>query len=190
VTFENLSAGSGAAVKVGAVVVPERAAYVIEGRGGSPSLRIEFEMRDGTPACVSVAVVAATDGRRVENGDLATLPPLNRLAVEVFSELAGGTMSASDAASLPPLDAEHLGERIHAKLDAQLGTKARATATTDLRDAELLEVARVYRDNLHDSPLKAVEELLGKPRRTASRLVLQARDRGYLPKTTQGRKNA
>ncbi|GAA1951140.1 hypothetical protein [Microbacterium deminutum] len=183
---------SGAVIKLGRTLVPERAVYAIAGRGGSPSLRVEFEMRDEAPICVSVHFDADTQGRGILTGDLTTLPSLNRLAVEVFAELSGGMMSTSEEAALDELD---VTASIRAKTRAQFAAKtdrdARRSAVADIRgDAELREVARVYRENLSEHPTEAVQDFLGLTRRTASRRIQQARAKGYLPPTTQGRKNA
>lgn len=183
---------SSGVVRLGKTVVPERVAYVIDGREASPSLRIEFVMRDGNPVCTSVHVEANPDGRGVLTGDLTTIPSLKALAVDVFTAMSSGTMSANEEAALEGLD---VAARIRAKARAQFAAStdpdARRAAASEIRtDAELQDVARVYRENIDGHPRKAVQDVFGWTPRTASRRVERARDKGYLPKTTRGRKNA
>lgn len=181
-TFESV----GGAVKLGRTLVPERAVWRHDGYDGSPSVRVEFELRDGQPVCVGVQFEANSDGRGVLTGDLNTLPSLNRLAVEVFAELSSGMVAEGDDSALEGMD---VASQIRAKIDRQFGAKADRKA--DIRtDAELQEVAKVYRENVHEHPRRAVEVAFGMSSRTASRRIEQARARGYLPATTQGRKNA
>lgn len=159
-----------APVRLNETVVPERVAYLIEGSNSSPSLRVEFELRDGTSiVCTRVEFEASSDGRGIQTGDLTTLPSLAKLGEDAFLALstrAGeGRIQSSDG---------------------------RRTARQDIHtrgDAELKEVARVYRENIAGHPVEAVEEL-GYSRRTAARRIEQARAKGFLPPTSRGRKNA
>ena len=56
-----------------------------------------------------------------------------------------------------------------------------------LTDDFLKEVARVYRANADSAPIEAIREAWPSAHSTAARWVRLARDRGYLPPTTQGR---
>lgn len=56
--------------------------------------------------------------------------------------------------------------------------------------AELEQVAEVYRQNIDNNPTEAVRRHFGYSARTASRRVNQAREKGLLSRTTQGRKQA
>jgi hypothetical protein len=171
-------------VRFGDTVIPARVAYVIDGAQSSPSLVVEFEIRDGRPFCSSVHVDASAEGRSIKTGDLTALPSLERLAEDAFAELA---IRAPDSVERP--------------FDAFIGADraARSKARSDVHtrgDEELREVARVYRENIDGRPLEAVQAL-GYTRRTAARRVQQARDKvdpttgaTFLPKTTQGRRKA
>ena len=56
-------------------------------------------------------------------------------------------------------------------------------------DDELLRsVARIYRANIRHAPTGAVARTFGVRQRMASVYVDRARERGFLPPTTQGRK--
>ncbi|HET6915904.1 MAG TPA: DUF6214 family protein [Acidimicrobiales bacterium] len=50
--------------------------------------------------------------------------------------------------------------------------------------------AQIYRDNIDEAPTMAVAQALDVSRRTASRLITEAREQGLLPVTTQGKKQA
>lgn len=54
----------------------------------------------------------------------------------------------------------------------------------------LRRVAQVYRANIDHAPTRAVAETFGVKPRMASGYVQRARAAGYLPKTTQGKKQA
>lgn len=182
--FENLSAvkvnddGSvdyGGRVVFGDTSVPTRVAYLIEGTHSSPSLRVVFEIREGRPFCSGVHFEASARGRSIRTGDLTALPSLERLAEEAFAELAVRAEAENPFGAF-------IGD----------DTARRRSARTDVRDrgdAELKEVARVYRENVDGRPVAAVEAL-GYARRTAARRIQQAREKGYLPQTTQGKRKA
>lgn len=161
--------------RFGDTVVPARVAYVIDGDHSSPSLRVEFEIRDGRPFCAGVHFAASPQGRSIRTGDLAALPGLERLAEESFAELAirAGTVSPFDA---------HIGDDTAGKRQARAEVHTRG-------DAELRVVARVYRENVDGRPGEAVQAL-GYTPRTAARRIQQAREKGLLPKTTQGKRKA
>lgn len=163
-------------VRFGDTVVPARVAYVIEGDRSSPSLRIEFEIRDGRPFCVDVHIEAPkVSGRSIRTGDLSALPSLERLGEETFSELAMRDGGAD------PFE-WHIGTDKGARRQAR-------SEIHDRGDAELKEVARVYREHVNERPVEAVQAL-GYTRRTAARRIQQAREKGLLPKTTQGKRKA
>lgn len=162
-------------VSYGDTVVPASVAYIIDGTQSSPSLRIDFEIRNGQPTCVGLRIEAQPQGRGIQQGDLASLPNLGRLAEEAFLALAMRAAAEPSGWRIDPHDRDRVRR-----------------AKSDLRsrgDEELKTVAQVYRDNIADRPAAAVEAL-GYTRRTALRRIEQARQKGYLPPTTRGRKNA
>jgi DNA-binding Lrp family transcriptional regulator len=55
-------------------------------------------------------------------------------------------------------------------------------------DDELRRIAQIYRDNIERNPAGAVASALDVSRATAARRIKEARDRGFLPQTTQGKK--
>jgi hypothetical protein len=164
-------------VRLGDAIVPPRAAYVVDGANGSPSIRVEFEIRDGQSTCALVHIEAAAAGRGIRSGDLA-LPSLDRLGLDVFTELAMSEAERPSDWFIHPRDHKR---RTHVR------GEIRSAATV----AELEEVARVYRANVHGQPRRAVREQMGYDSdRTASRRIEAARTQGYLPRTTQGKRKA
>jgi hypothetical protein len=59
-----------------------------------------------------------------------------------------------------------------------------------ITDDMLGEIARVYRDHVHEGPWKAIQDRYSVSESTAGRYVLLARKAGYLPATTAGKKQA
>lgn len=184
--FENLSAAGGPReappVRFGGFVVPAAVAWVVEPIGRSPGVRAEFEMRGGQPVCLSVLVEATPGGRAVTTADLAGMPGLERKALDAFMAL--GTAVIED-------DDWHAGRNLGRSQEVlQPDRRAVDRALKSRSDDELELVARVYRENVETSPLEAVQAALGVSRRTASRRVENARRRGFLPTTTQGKRKA
>jgi hypothetical protein len=71
-------------------------------------------------------------------------------------------------------------------IDDQRRPKGYNAITDDLLKA----VAEVYRNNINRAPTQAVAKTFRVKSRMASTYVDRARKAGYLPKTSQGRKNA
>lgn len=60
----------------------------------------------------------------------------------------------------------------------------------DITPTLLDKVAQVYRDNIDGYPTKAVQHHFQVSQRTAAGYVSKARERGLLPPTKRGKKNA
>lgn len=189
------------------VKVPRRVGYVHHGRRGSPSARLVFEIRDGSPTCIEVTVTAGVDGRGVKTGDLETLPSLDNLARNAFAELAVAQYAGDDPSDLivvgqnGEVDQEATAAKVMESIAQKLQTqeawkhKRKATAVRALdegqRADELEAVARIYREHLNARPIEAVQSLMGyESTRTASRRVQEARRAGFLPPTTRGKARA
>jgi hypothetical protein len=184
--YENLShmggPREGPTVRFGDYRVPGAVAWVLEPIGRSPRVRAEFEMRDGIPVCLSVTIEATPDGRPVTTADLATLPGLDRKGLDAFQALGIRVFDDEDWGAGRNL---HRYDAIHNPDPRQVRAALRSRS-----DDELERVAEVYRENVDAAPLEAVQAALGVSRRTASRRVDAARDRGFLPKTSQGKRKA
>lgn len=166
-------------VRLGNTVVPARVAYIVEGHNGSPSLHAEFEMQDGVSKCTSLRFEAHTEGRGIQTGDLTTLASLRKLGEEAFLSLA---VKVSEKPS----------DWYSPRRDRSVHQSARRDIHTG-GDSELMEVARIYRENINGNPVEAVEQEMGyTSRRTAARRIQQARapEKGLLPPTTRGKKKA
>lgn len=184
--YENLShqggPREGPPVRFGDYVVPSAAAWVLVPTGKSPGVRAEFEMRNGRPVCLSVAVQAVEGGRTVTTADLATLPGLDRKAIDTFRELGTRVYDDEDwreGRNLTRADAIMRPDR-----------RAVAAALRQQSDEELQKVADIYREHVNQAPVDAVRDALDVSRATASRRIREARDRGFLPMTSQGKRRA
>jgi len=191
--YENLSAVKVAAdgsvdyglpeVRFGDFQVPAAVAWVSKPIGHSPSVRAEFEMRKGSPVCLSVTIAATPKGRPVTTADLESIPGLERKGLDAFKAL--GHRVFDD-------DASREGRNLH-RVDEIWSPDPRAlgAALRNRPDDELERVAVVYRENIANHPTQAVQMAFPKfSRRTADRRIKAARDRGFLPQTKKGRKKA
>ena len=184
--YENLSymggPRPGPPVRFGDYSVPAAVAWVTEPIGRSPSVRAEFEMRNGQPVCLSVTITATPKGRPVTTADLESIPGLERKGLDAFKALGNRVF-----------DDEDWREGRNLQRAGQIWTPNPRDLGTALRnqpDDELERVAAVYRDNIGNRPAEAVHAYLDGSRRTADRRIKAARDGGFLPQTTKGRKKA
>ncbi len=169
-------------VRFGEFHVPSAVAWVYAPIGRDPAVRAEFEMRDGTPVCTAITVEATPGGRPVTTSDLATLPGLERKGTDAFKRFATRVFDDEDW---------RRGQNLH-RVDAIHHPPASevSSALSSRPNAELEQVAEVYRANIDRAPVEAVQEAFGLTRRTADRRIRAARDRGFLPETTRGKKRA
>ena len=174
--------GGLARVSLGGTQVPER--VVLDGQGlkGAPDLHVEFEIRDGAPDVTTFGLAAKASGRGISTADLRAFHSLDTLAYNAFMRFA--TRPDETGASTWPIEDERSWWAARADIEDAATDRARASR------AELEDVARVYRENLHDRPTEAVQNVLGYSSRTASRRVQQARAAGLLPPTTRGKRRA
>ena len=184
--YENLSYEGGPRpgppVRFGGFSVPAAVAWVSKPIGRSPSVRAEFEMRKGSPVCLSVTITATPKGRPVTTADLESIPGLERKGLDAFKALGNRVF-----------DDEDWREGRNLQRAGQIWTPNPRDLGTALRnqpDDELERVAAVYRDNIGNRPAEAVHAYLDGSRRTADRRIKAARDGGFLPQTTKGRKKA
>lgn len=176
----------GRMVQLGETLVPQRAKFEITGEDECPDGRVTFEVRDGRPECVEIAVKAKPGGRGIQSADM-TLFNIDNLTVNVFSSVALGPVQQVGpgewAADNSPDDRAAWSRRgdVH---------RARTTRRASAGDrVELERVAKVYREHLANAPIAAVRVLLGyHSDRTAARRVQQARAAGLLPPTTPGKR--
>jgi hypothetical protein len=139
-------------------------------------------MRRGSPVCLSVTITATPNGRPVTTADLESIPGLERKGLDAFKALGNRVFDDEDWR-----EGRNLGRTDQALMP---NPRDLGTALRNRPDGELERVAAVYRDNIDNRPVEAVQEALKLARRTADRRIKAARDRGFLPQTTQGRKKA
>ena len=151
-----------------------------EGPAGHPSVRLEFEMRDGAPQCRSILVKSTTDGGQIRSTHLKAV------RVEDLLELAAKAVAMS--VTEEPGGAHRVAPVITVEGDRDSVRQVReARSRTTVTPALLTEVAAVYLDPANvAAPTKAVEEHFGKSYRTAALYVQRARHDGYLDALTAG----
>jgi len=142
---------------------------------GGPELHLRFEMRDGVPQCREVFLQSRDAGREIRPSDIKSVD------VDTYLEIS------CQMIALHPVE-EYFGGGVDAVIshrEADLGAvqtsvrRARRNTRRQLSDAQLAEVAEVYRAN-PSRPTAAVAERFGLALRTASLYVRRARDAGIL----------
>ncbi len=180
-----LDGPDGGPVRVGDFLLPRRAAYEVTGDDGSPDLHVRFEVRDGRPECVEIRMTAKQNGRGLRTSDAQVLT-LDAMKIGVFAEVA--LLSVYDPETNVTTSSHVTDEREFWRALNEVDAVVKAPQR-GITKVELEQVAKVYAENLHGSPVKAVQAVLGyKSERTAARRVQQARDEGLLPPTTAGKR--
>ena len=165
----------------GDTLVPAGAHLVGRGLKGAPDLEARFEVRDGVPECVEFTLRTQEGGRSVRSADLR-LFNIDGLTFNAFMpQVRRRSPRWNNTAGLPEPASREWWAASRDFTDAQ---QQRRSAS----DAELEEVARIYRAHLEEAPTKAVEVGMNYSPRTAARRVQQARAAGLLPQTSPGKK--
>lgn len=168
-------------VRVGETLVPEAVTASREGVADAPDLTLRFEIRDGRPECVHLAVTSSPGGRGIRLSDLDVFS-LDAAASRVF--LVGAT----------PVGGGPLGGRDEVEVWAMLGDlyKARTERRRPTSKATLEGVADTYNryatvppGSGRAKPAKAVEQAYGLDARTAARRIREAKDAGLIPAPAQ-----
>lgn len=160
--------------------VPRRVTMTLEGLRGSPDLRVECAVIDGVPGVREVHIVSKPDGEAIRDAHLNAIA-LDKIALQSFMDHAMDVSTDGEVAVLTPVS-EGTEDVLRGQLD-----EAQKTGRGPSQ-AELTEVARVYRENSNNAPAAAVELRLGYSRRTAQRRIKQAEEAGLLPPTSQGKR--
>ena len=198
-------------VQVGDRAVPKRIDAVFEGTADKgPTLHMTIEMRRGAPHCTELTIRAHPEGREVRGADLRAVRlegavddlaavasvdvvtaddgstvfrrSLNRaLRTAAPGEVLNATL-AEFSRQVADEDGEHeLAQATKTIKEARSGSRRRLT------DELLTQVAEIYRANLNDRPGEAVQAAYWVCPRQAARYIRAARDKGFLPPTTQGK---
>jgi hypothetical protein len=148
-------------------------------REGLPYLvELEFAAGDDGPQCRSIRLDARANGVPIGARDIRKVP------IGECVQLA--------IASAAMREERHPGEIVyqfgggHPNITEQV-TLARPVDERT-KDAHLREVADIYQSHADTGkPTQAVQDAFNRPYSTAARWVMQARQRGFLPPTKQGR---
>lgn len=175
-------------VRLGDYLVPEAASFAFEGENGDPDMLVQFKVRDGRPQCTEVHLHTKPNGRAVRTSDLHALS-LDVLTVSVFTALSKRFTYDPDTGMTTAMhhvmDEREFWRAVNDTEEAVKNPKRGVT------EAELENVARIYRENVVHKPVEAVRAALGYGSdRTAARRVEQARSAGLLPPTTPGKRRA
>lgn len=151
--------------------------------GGGPDLELTFAVRTGSPECREVRIKATAEGHEVRASDM------RRIRVEDLMEQAIKELRVfrghGDRDPRTGLYEFYDKDPGHAEVQATRG--ARAARKVRMTDELLREVAEVYRANVANKPLEAVQDRFDKAHRTAALYVAKARERGYLNPALRGK---
>lgn len=150
-----------------------------------PDVCLRIELRDDVPRLVDLRFRAGPTSREVMSKDLREQDISG--FIEVF--YSGHVIRVDRTGEKPvvgySLDPEtQFATQIRNLLQQRRSGKRRITGDF------LRQVAAVYRGNINHAPTEAVARAFGVKHRQATDYVKQARDRGLLPPTKQGRARA
>jgi len=164
--------------------------------GAGPDMRVRVEVRDGSPEVVELGWKVRPGQREVRQKDLRGVD-VAKLAVDLYASCfeerhpfpKGPDGEFPDDDQLDEWAAQVRKSRQAARnfLDRQRRPREHRAINDDL----LRSVAEVYRANVNKrAPTQAVAKHFGVGNRMASTYVQKARERGLLPPTIRGKKNA
>lgn len=143
-------------------------------------VELEFAAEDGGPSCRAVRLIAREESPPISARSIREIPVAECIRVAI-------TSAAVHTEKRPGEIVYQLGGG-----DPDLTAQLRMARTPDRRtsDEHLREVAEVYR-RASEKPTQSVQDAYGWiSYSTAARWVMQARQRGFLPRTTRGRRTA
>lgn len=151
---------------------------------GEPIFFGRVELRDGVPRTVEFRIKAMPDSREIMQKDLREAE-VNAAIHGLYSAFV---ISQDDEKKEVYT---HIDEDGEISLEIQHFIEGLRTPGKRRVDTALLkDVARVYRENVDHAPTQAVARVFGVKHRQASNYVSDARKRGFLPPTKQGRAKA
>ena len=159
-------------VQVGDRRVPKNILVEIDGGANQPDYSMRIEVRKGIPRWAEVTLRARPDGPEVRDKDLGVFRLSDWLErIVAMCSTAHGSKPVDDWTALADI-------------------RGATTGRPRISRERLQQVAEIYRDHFDDRPTEAVATAFNKDRRTAARYVRLARDAGFLPDTTKGKKKA
>ena len=137
-------------------------------------------LEDEVPQCRELRLTSVEGGRAVRTADLSAIR-LNEWTDEICARFA----IKIEPSGLGRWDnSPALAADAGATFQRQRGRNGRRLITPSL----LRRAAETYRQHFEDRPIEAVAGAYNISTRTASLWITKARDRGYLPPTTRGKK--
>lgn len=164
--------------------------------GGGPDMHVRVEVRDGSPQVVELGWKTRPDQREIRQKDLRAVD-ITKLAVDLYAgffELRHPFPKGPNGEF--PTDEqldEWAAKRRKSRQAARnfVDRQRRPREHRAINDELLMSVAEVYRANVNKrAPTQAVAKHFGVGNRMASTYVQKARERGLLPPTIRGKKNA
>ncbi|MBN7544903.1 hypothetical protein I3U58_14015 [Mycobacteroides abscessus subsp. abscessus] len=149
-----------------------------------PDTFCRVELRNNVPRIVEFGFRSGPEAREVMPKDLREVE-LNSVIDELYSALVIRVDHKERLVMIgDPATNNWLTREVREFLADRRSGKRRITGEF------LMQVAQVYRDNIDHAPTAAVARTFGVKHRQATDYVKQARDRGFLPPTKQGRAKA
>lgn|GEM_PF-2193256 len=172
-------------------LVPEWVNFKFVNGPDMPTNIGRIEIRDGVPQCVKLALIAGPADREIRQTDLRSIE-INSLVTDLMAAFSIHVDQADPKltvfrSGLPGADGPG---PTFAAARRFMERQRRGPGTRDITPAVLQRVAEVYRANIDRAPTEAVAKAFGVKSRMASTYVQKARERGYLPPTKQGKKQA
>ena len=144
-----------------------------------PDSWVRIELRDNIPRIVEVGWRSAPTAREIKSKDVRALDFTDLIAVFYTAAVRDGR----GADRSPDQDADF--ERVVRGI-----LEERRTGKRRITGEFLQQVAAVYRANIDHAPTEAVARTFGVKHRQAGGYVKEARKRGLLPDTNQGKAKA
>lgn len=185
--IKNKLTGSAGLLRLGDFVVPKQLEFEFTGDEGTPDFVAKFEVRNGRPECVELTFRAKPDGRGIRTSDLHVIQ-IDGMKTGMYADRAmrATVDHETNVTTMEPVTDER--ELWRAINEVNEAVKAPQRGITR---PELEQVAKIYRENVDGSPVKAVQASMNyNSERTAARRVEQAREHGLLPATTPGKRKA
>jgi hypothetical protein len=175
-----------ASIRVGDRLLPPKALVEFPGAEGQPALTMELAVVRGVPQCRRVVIESHEGGRDVRTMDLRAVA-LNDWVEKLYALVATKIVEEKEGV----VTATHSLAEPVVRESMKVIETARKQGRRKLDDPDFLRgVADVYRQNLDDRPVEAVQAAYGGKYRTAADYVQRARKAGLLPPTTPGKKKA
>lgn len=147
-----------------------------------PDFHVRIELRDNVPRIVSVTWQAGPGSREVMQKDLGA--GISAWVEDLYASLVIVVDRDERMVRVNPDPESDFQRTVRNFLEERRAGKRRITGDF------LRQVAAVYRQNIGHAPTEAVSRTFGVKHRQATDYVKQARDRGFLPPTKQGRAKA